>query len=182
MTTQTLRREWFLEQRDGNCRLLGSFAKQLSETAPMWDEQWRRSRELRSRYGILLANQQAKDRLYRRALPSDTERRSEGRGNTFRQRGVLAPPHQKICAVCGAEGIKGRYCGGCAVEAARMTMADIASLSHMKPKSKRAKARLSRVLSNHAVANTWWDPTESVDYAQGKRTKLHEGAPNSKTN
>ena len=38
-------------------------------------------------------------------------------------------------------------------------MADIASLSHMKPKSKKEKARISRLLSNHAVANTWWNPS-----------------------
>ena len=38
-------------------------------------------------------------------------------------------------------------------------MADIASISHSKPKSKKEKARLSRVLSAHAVANTWWDPS-----------------------
>jgi CRISPR-associated endonuclease Cas1 len=31
-----LRREWFFEQRDGNCRLMGSFAQQLSETAATW--------------------------------------------------------------------------------------------------------------------------------------------------
>jgi len=38
-------------------------------------------------------------------------------------------------------------------------MADAASLRHLKPKSKKEKARLSRVLSNHAVANTCWDPS-----------------------
>jgi CRISPR-associated endonuclease Cas1 len=31
-----LRREWFFEQRDGSCRLMGSFAAQLSETAATW--------------------------------------------------------------------------------------------------------------------------------------------------
>jgi len=31
-----LRREWFFEQRDGNCRLMGTFAARLSETAPSW--------------------------------------------------------------------------------------------------------------------------------------------------
>src|SRR5215475_5684504 len=67
--------------------------------------------------------------------------------------------HPKICAVCGAEGVTGRHCRECATEAARRTMADIASLSHMKPKSKKEKARVSRLLSNHAVANTWWDPS-----------------------
>ena len=31
-----LRREWFFEKRDGNCRLMASFALQLSATAPTW--------------------------------------------------------------------------------------------------------------------------------------------------
>jgi CRISPR-associated protein Cas1 len=36
LTTGQLRREWFFEQRDGNCRLMASFAAMLSETAMMW--------------------------------------------------------------------------------------------------------------------------------------------------
>jgi CRISPR/Cas system-associated endonuclease Cas1 len=31
-----LKRDWFFEQRDGNCRLMGSFAAKLSESAPIW--------------------------------------------------------------------------------------------------------------------------------------------------
>jgi hypothetical protein len=34
--SEQLRREWFFEQRDGNCRLMGPFAVKLSETATMW--------------------------------------------------------------------------------------------------------------------------------------------------
>jgi hypothetical protein len=34
--SEQLRREWFFEQRDGNCRLMGPFAETLSETATMW--------------------------------------------------------------------------------------------------------------------------------------------------
>jgi len=33
---EQLKREWFFEQRDGNCRLMGPFAEILSETATMW--------------------------------------------------------------------------------------------------------------------------------------------------
>ena len=36
LTSEQLRREWFFEQRDGNCRLMASFAEKLSETAIMW--------------------------------------------------------------------------------------------------------------------------------------------------
>jgi hypothetical protein len=31
-----LQRKWFFEERDGNCRLMGSFAGQLSETSRIW--------------------------------------------------------------------------------------------------------------------------------------------------
>ena len=36
LTSEQLRREWFFEQRDGNCRLMASFATMLSETAIIW--------------------------------------------------------------------------------------------------------------------------------------------------
>jgi hypothetical protein len=36
LTSEQLRREWFFEQRDGNCRLMAPFAVKLSETASMW--------------------------------------------------------------------------------------------------------------------------------------------------
>lgn len=34
VTKQTLRREWFYEERDGNCRLMAGFAARLAEAAP----------------------------------------------------------------------------------------------------------------------------------------------------
>ena len=36
ITRQPLKREWFFEQREGNCRLMGPFAVRLSETAQIW--------------------------------------------------------------------------------------------------------------------------------------------------
>jgi CRISPR-associated protein Cas1 len=36
VTREMLKREWFLEQKDGNARLMASLAIKLSETAPMW--------------------------------------------------------------------------------------------------------------------------------------------------
>ena len=36
LTREPLKREWFFEQRDGNCRLMGPFAAQLAETGPSW--------------------------------------------------------------------------------------------------------------------------------------------------
>ena len=38
-------------------------------------------------------------------------------------------------------------------------MAQVALFGHLKPKSKKARARISKTISDHAVANTWWDPS-----------------------
>jgi len=156
--TEFFRKADFAEDKNGNCRLGSPLAKKLCETADTWrrfaapaaewiaQELWNSSRNLPKREQVLPT------RLSQR-------RKSEGRGNTFTMRPNIFPRHLKICAECGADGVTGRYCGACAAEAARRTMADIASLSHMKPKSKKAKEHISRVLSNHAVATTWWDPS-----------------------
>jgi hypothetical protein len=37
-------------------------------------------------------------------------------------------------------------------------MAQVALIGHSRPKTQRAKARISKAISDHAVANTWWDP------------------------
>ena len=34
-----------------------------------------------------------------------------------------------------------------------------ALIGHSRPKSKRVKDRISKRISDHAVANTWWDPS-----------------------
>jgi len=36
ITNTPLKKEWFFEERNGNCRLMGSFAVRLSQTAPIW--------------------------------------------------------------------------------------------------------------------------------------------------
>lgn len=156
--TQPLKREWFFEQRDGSARLMASLTKRLAETAPTWGRavapvaEWVAQALWSSTSKLATKEPNLPTRLTQR-------RKSEGRGNTFTMRTNIFPRHLKICAVCGAEGVTGRHCGACAAEAARRTMADIASLSHIKPKSKKEKTRISKVLSNHAVANTWWDPS-----------------------
>jgi CRISPR-associated endonuclease Cas1 len=154
--TQPLKREWFFEERNGNARLITSLTEKLAGTAPTWA---RAVAPVAEWVAQALWSSAGKSATKEPSLPTPlTQRhRSEGRGNTFRQLGALTPRHQKICADCGTEGINGRYCRECAAEAARRTMADIASLSHINPKSNKEKARISRVLSNHAVANTWWD-------------------------
>jgi CRISPR-associated endonuclease Cas1 len=156
ITRQMLKREWFFEQRDGNCRLMGPFAVQLSETAMIWR---RAVAPVAEWVAQALWNSHHRSSGRVQALPTRLthRRRSEGRGNIFEVRTSVAPRHAKICEVCGAEGVKNRYCRSCAVEASRETMARVALLGHAKPRTKKTKARISKTLSDHAVANSWWD-------------------------
>ena len=154
ITRQPLKREWFFEQRDGNCRLMGPFAKQLSETALTWGRAVAPVAEWVAQSFWSLPSRSANKEHFL-PTPLTQRRRSEGRGRVFEVRtSAAAPRHEKICEVCGAEGVKNRYCRSCAVEASREAMAQVALLGHAKPKNKTTKAHSSRTLSDHAVAKT----------------------------
>ena len=163
ITRQPLTRQWFFEQRDGNCRLMGPFAVRLAETASMWRRavapiaEWVAQALWNSHHRTSGAVQPLPTRLTHR-------RRSEGRGNDFKVQTSSGPRQPKICEVCGAEGVKNRYCRSCAVEASRENMARVALLSHARPKSKKTKTHISKVLSDHAVANTWWEPSSIPEW------------------
>ena len=158
ITTQSLKREWFFEQPNGNARLMSSLTQRVSETAPTWA---RAVAPVAEWVAQALWSSADKSASKGPSLPTrlTQRRRSEGRGNTFQVRTNPVPRREKICEVCGAEGVKNRYCSSCAVEASRENMAQVALISHSRPKTQRAKERISKRISDHAVANTWWDPS-----------------------
>src|ERR1017187_4112582 len=149
----------FWEDRNGTCRIGSPLAKKLCETGNTWR---RLAAPVAEWVAQALWNSSRNSAKGEQILPTrlTQRRKSEGRGNKFELRLNPLPRAAKICQVCGAEGVKNRYCRSCAVEASRENMAQVALLGHMKPKSKVAKARMSRALSDHAVANTWWDPAK----------------------
>jgi CRISPR-associated endonuclease Cas1 len=167
ITRQPLRREWFFEQRDGNCRLMGPFAKQLSETAPTWGRAVAPVAEWVAQAFWNATSASNKKSVVPTRLTG--RRRSEGRGSTFEPKANPVPRRMKICEVCGAEGVKSRYCRSCAVEASRENMAQVALFGHMKPKIKKVKAHISKTLSDHAVANTWWEPSSLPSWLAEER-------------
>jgi CRISPR-associated endonuclease Cas1 len=155
ITRQPLKREWFFERQDGNCRLMGPFALRLSETAPTWGRavapiaEWVAQTFWSSSKKPANKKENVPTRLTQR-------RRSEGRGKNFAAQSKSVPRREKICEVCGAEGVQNRYCRSCGVEVSRETMVRVALIGHSKPKTSRVKSRISKTLSDHAVANSWW--------------------------
>ena len=86
-------------------------------------------------------------------------RRSEGRGKEFTPDAAPIVRRTKLCELCGAEGITNRYCRSCGVEVSRENMTRAALIGCERPKSAQKRKQISRKLSDHAVANTWWSPS-----------------------
>jgi CRISPR-associated endonuclease Cas1 len=99
ITREPLKREWFFEQRDGNCRLMGSFAARLSETAPTWGRavapyaEWV-ARTLWSRQGRTNREPAPPTRLTQ-------QRRREVKGGSSGPLSEFVPRPERICRVCG---------------------------------------------------------------------------------
>jgi CRISPR-associated endonuclease Cas1 len=153
----------FWEDRNGNCRIGSPLAKKLCETANTWR---RLAAPVAEWVAQALWNSSRNSAKGEQILPTrlTQRRKSEGRGNTFELRIKPLPLPTKICEVCGAEGVKSRYCKACAVEAARENMAQAALIGHSRPKTQRVKDRMSKTISDHAVANTWWEPKSSPSW------------------
>src|SRR3989449_3134734 len=118
ITREPLRREWFFEQRDGNCRLMGSFAIRLSETAQTWGRavapfaEWV-ARTLWSTTSKPGRNRQPATRLTQR-------HRREAKGRPSFPIIESAPRAENICRYCGKQIQRGtRYSPACAATATR---------------------------------------------------------------
>jgi len=99
LTSEQFRREWFFEQRDGNCRLMASFAVKLSETAVMW-----RSAAASFAEWIAKCFWGSRIRRVRREVPATrlTQRHKiEGRARLFTEEQEDNRPRLALCRSCG---------------------------------------------------------------------------------
>jgi CRISPR-associated endonuclease Cas1 len=109
---EQLKREWFFEQRDGNCRLMGSFAEILSETATMW-------RAAVSTFAEWIARSfwDSKMRQVRTEVPATRltqARKSESRAKLSGSVGEIKRAQPILCRGCGQIRISSSLvCGNC---------------------------------------------------------------------
>ncbi len=155
VTRQPLRREWFFEQRDGNCRLMGSFAKQLSETSATW-----------ARAVAPIAEWVAQAfKTPNRKTPSQGEivptrltqrRRSEGRGNQFVPVSRPAPYPKNVCRGCGTTTQSGRHCRKCGTEISRDELIKAAHVGRLAAQSLKAQQSRTETRRRHAAETKAW--------------------------
>jgi CRISPR-associated endonuclease Cas1 len=157
ITREPLKREWFFEQHDGNCRLMAPFAVRLSETAPTWGRavapiaEWV-AQSFWSNARKLARNEQT--------LPTrlTQRRRSEGRGKELIPDTKPAPHRENICRGCGKTIRIGRTnCAECAIGGAKERMVSAANLGRVAARAPEARAKHVASRRRHAQACSAWD-------------------------
>jgi CRISPR-associated endonuclease Cas1 len=158
-----LRREWFFEQRDGNCRLMGTFSLRLSETAPTWARaiapiaEWV-ARTLSSSIPKTAGKSVPATRLTQR-------HKREAKGAAPLPTAKPSPHPPAVCHICGASIEFGRtYCASCGVTASREGLIEAAKLGRVAGHTPEARARQADKQRRHAAEVKTWNSSDKPDW------------------
>ena len=170
-----LRREWFFEQSDGNCRLMGSFAIRLSESLSTWSRVVAPIAEWISRMVWATARKPAKLMLPPTHLTQSHRRQAKGKLNPP----VADPPRPpRLCKTCGANVTAGhRYCPSCAVAVSTEELVKSAQKGRLASHSSEAQASRAEKGRRNTAARWAWNPSNQPAWLneQTYREKIHPG-------
>lgn len=164
---QPLRREWFFEQRDGNCRLMAPFAIRLTDTAPMWARAVAPIAEWVTRQLWVRKNTASRDAEPPTRLTQ--ARRREAQGGAPVQSSPAPARREVICRDCGKPLTRGEnHCAQCAVSRASERLLDIAKLGRAVAHTPAARAKEGRKQRQHAEARNSWTSSNKPDWLNEK--------------
>jgi len=155
ITRETLKREWFYEQPDGNCRLMSTLAIRLAETAPTWGRavapfaEW-----IAQRLWTSIRKPSDRDKNFPTRLTQ--RRRSEGRGNEFILKLKPVRHPSKICSECGAATREGQRCSKCGREFSRVRLIELAKLGRIETLKPAAQKKRSETQRRHQAERKAW--------------------------
>lgn len=155
ISREPVRREWFCEQRDGNCRLKSSFAAQLTETAPTWGRavgpiaEWITNE--------LWSTTKKPTRLRLPATRLTQSRRREAKGVAASLPANKPPKPIRVCHGCGASVKRDRdYCAACGLVLSTERMPEVARIGRVVAHSHRAQASRTETQRRNAIAQYAW--------------------------
>ena len=159
ISQQPLRREWFFEQRDGNCRLMAPFAAILSETAETWAHAVAPVAEWVSR--ILWSTLRKPARQTYPATRLTQGHRRKARGGQSNATSQPAPRPPRLCRTCGQPLKAGRTnCAACAGAAARPGLIEAAKLGRIATHSPKAEAQRAATMHRQEAAKQTWKASD----------------------
>jgi CRISPR-associated endonuclease Cas1 len=155
ITREPIKREWFVEQQDGNCRLLASFAIRLCDTAPTW-----------GRLVAPVAEWVAGALWSRRKKPTSdfvlptrlTQRRKrEAKGGSPIASTIARPCTENLCRDCGKLIQREHtHCGTCALGEITRRMVDVARVGRLTSNSLQAQTKRRSTQRRNALAQHAW--------------------------
>src|ERR1039458_1693673 len=161
ITRQSLSRDWFVEQRDGNCRLLGSFAAHLCQTAPTWGCAVAPYAEWVAR--AFWSTIRKPDAPFATRLTQGNKRQAKG-APTCPPAPRTQPP-QTLCRGCGKNIAAGRtHCARCSIDGATERLGDAARIGRVAARSPEARAKHVASRRRHAEACSAWDASKQPDW------------------
>jgi CRISPR-associated endonuclease Cas1 len=156
ITKQLLNREWFSEQRDGNCRLVADFAARLSETAPIWYREVAPVAEWVAR--AIWSTIPRPDTPLATRLTHRNKREAKCRPSAPPAK--PAPKPENVCRVCGKSIPFGRsYCSECDATTAQERIVEIAKAGRVASQASGPQARRAETQRQHALAKKAWQPS-----------------------
>jgi CRISPR-associated endonuclease Cas1 len=156
ITRQPLSRDWFFEQRDGNCRLMAPFAARMSETAPTWGRAVAPIAEWVAH--AFWSTIRKPDAPFATRLTHRNRREAKGRPSVPPAK--TAPQPDNVCRVCGASvSLERNYCSMCAATTTREHIVKIAKIGRIASQAPGPKARRAETQRRHALAKKAWQPS-----------------------
>jgi hypothetical protein len=159
---ETLRRDWFFEQRDGNCRLMSRFIQQLSVSAGTWSRMLAPIAEWVAR--SLWANG-GNTRSQGPATRLTGEHRKGARGISITPRVYSIPRLPRVCQICG-RAISRRHvqCKACATKLHTELLVEASKNGRIIGQGEQAQARRAETQRRHEAAKRNWKVSDLPDW------------------
>ena len=152
ITRQPLKREWFFEKADGNCRLMAPFASQLAQTAQTWGRAVAPIAEWVAR--AFWNTIRKPDTPLATRLTQNNKREAKGAPI---QPTVRAPRQSNLCRGCGKTIHDGRTnCAKCAVNVATTNIIDAARIGRRTANAPAAQLKRAITQRRNALAQHSW--------------------------
>src|SRR6266478_816484 len=154
ITREVMRREWFFEERNGTCRLMGSFTVGLSETAMTWGQ--RVAPIVETVVRNLSSTMRTSSRQMTAATHLTQRHRREAKGESSLP--VPTPPRPpRLCRTCGTNiSAENTYCASCAVAIRTEELTKAAQKGRVAAQSSEAQASRAANRKRNAAAQRAW--------------------------
>ncbi len=155
ITRESLRRDWFFEQRDGNCRLMASIVARLSETAATWG---RAVAPLAEWVAHTLASGISKPNRHMGPPTRLTQRhRRDARESMPTLSTKAAPRPDTLCGGCGVQIEQGRkHCAICTKSISKDNLTQAARAGRIAAQVSSAQASRADSQRRHEAAKRGW--------------------------